>query len=59
MQKCVLDPEKTCIECGECNICDLNPGKLCDNCCRCIEPENDFETIEIDGIDLSDANQKP
>lgn len=57
IRKCILDPEKTCIECGECNICDLDPSKLCDNCCRCIENDLDFETIEIDRIELDSAER--
>ena len=28
------------------DYCDLEPGKLCDNCCRCIdEPGREFNTI--------------
>lgn len=52
-RKCILDPEKTCIECGECNLCDLDPGKICDNCCKCLElSDEDFETIPIDHIEF-------
>ncbi|MDY4976576.1 MAG: hypothetical protein SO147_06720 [Clostridia bacterium] len=57
LQKCVLDPEKTCIECGECNKCDLDPGKICDNCCKCIESDKDFETIKIDRIEANPSEQ--
>ena len=53
LRKCILDPEKTCIECGDCNMCDLDPGKICDNCCQCLnETDEDFETIEIDRIEI-------
>ena len=34
-KKCVLY-DRACIECGECNVCDLDPGKICDNCGKCI-----------------------
>ena len=28
------------------DYCDLEPGKLCDNCCRCIdEPGREFNTV--------------
>ena len=52
-RKCILDPEKTCIECGDCNMCDLDPNKVCDNCCKCLDlTDEDFETIEIDHIEM-------
>ena len=28
---CVLY-DRECINCGECDMCDLNPKKKCDNC---------------------------
>lgn len=30
--------------------CDLNPAKICDNCCRCIEVTQDYIEIPIAGI---------
>jgi len=42
--------DKPCIQCGECNICDLDSNKLCDNCGKCIEPDTDFRAIVIDDI---------
>lgn len=53
-QKCVLDEEKTCIECGECNRCDLDPNKICDNCCRCIDTEEEYAEIAIEKIILDE-----
>lgn len=29
--------DKTCTECGECMMCDLDPKKKCDNCGKCLE----------------------
>lgn len=50
-KKCVLDEEKSCIECGECDRCDLNPEKICDNCMECIKGDaTDFRAIRIDGV---------
>lgn len=49
MQACLLY-DRTCIECGECDRCDLDPSKLCDNCCKCIESEAEFRAIEVDAI---------
>lgn len=48
-KECVL-MDRECIDCGECNICDLDPNKICDNCCKCIDKEADFKSIEIDEI---------
>ena len=39
MKKCVL-------YCGECNRCDLDPGKICDNCGKCLQRGGDeFNSI--------------
>ncbi|HYE83985.1 MAG TPA: hypothetical protein VEG39_17690 [Clostridia bacterium] len=53
-KECVL-MERECIDCGECNICDLNPEKICDNCCVCIDRAADYMGIEIDEI-IEDEN---
>lgn len=42
--------DRECMDCGECNICDLNPDKICDNCCVCIDKAADYKSIEIDEI---------
>lgn len=47
-KKCVLY-DRDCIGCGECEMCDLNPLKVCDNCGKCINMQ-DVATIKIDGI---------
>lgn len=49
MKKCVLY-DRECIGCGECNLCDLEPGKLCDNCMRCVENGSDYNEIVIEDI---------
>lgn len=57
---CVLY-ERECIECGECNVCDLDPGKVCDNCGKCIglggEGAPAYLAIKVDGI--IDENMNP
>ncbi len=50
MRKCVLY-DRECIECGECNMCDLDPGKICDNCGKCIEIDSDYAEIEIESVE--------
>ena len=41
--------ERDCIGCLECETCDLDPNKVCDNCGKCIEIE-DVASIKIDKI---------
>ena len=60
VKKCVLY-DRECIECGECNLCDLDPGKICDNCGKCIvlgggadAPE--YRALKVDGIITGDMN---
>ncbi len=48
VKKCVLY-DRDCINCEECEFCDLDPTKLCDNCGKCLNVD-DFATIKIDGI---------
>ncbi len=48
-KSCILE-EKVCNNCGECNLCDLNPAKICDDCGKCIESDFDSRAIEISGI---------
>ena len=47
-QKCVLY-DRDCIDCMECEMCDLDPGKVCDNCGKCLEMQ-DYASIRIDGV---------
>ena len=48
--KCVLY-DRECIDCGECDRCDLDPGKLCDNCMKCVLGDSDYRAIEIDEVE--------
>ncbi len=48
-QKCVLY-DRDCIGCLACEMCDLDPNKVCDNCGRCLDIK-DFVSIRIDGIE--------
>ena len=47
---CVLYEGKLCDDCGECNVCDLDPNKICDNCMRCLNTGADYRAIEIDEV---------
>jgi hypothetical protein len=46
--ECVLY-DRECIGCLECETCDLDPNKVCDNCGKCIEMP-DVASIKIDKI---------
>ena len=49
-KKCVLE-ERICTNCGECNVCDLDKNKQCDNCGKCIQmPDAEYYEIQIDEI---------
>ena len=47
-EDCVLYDRK-CIECGECDMCDIDPEKICDNCGKCLDFRDDA-VIKIDKI---------
>ena len=56
-QQCVLY-NRECIGCMECETCDLDPDKICDNCGKCLDIK-EFATIKIDGIvGLDEYNNK-
>ena len=42
--------DRACINCGECNLCDLVEDKICDNCGKCIEDDRDYIKIQIEKI---------
>ena len=46
-KECVLY-ERECINCGECDICDLDSKKKCDNCGKCLEADDDYNTVDVD-----------
>lgn len=48
-KQCVLY-DRLCSECGECELCDLDPNKKCDNCGRCIEDGSDYSTVDVELI---------
>ena len=48
--KCVLDENKICNDCGECDKCDLDKNKICDNCGKCIGLDADSRAIEIEDV---------
>ncbi len=53
--ECVLY-DRECSGCMECEMCDLNPDKVCDNCGKCLDVR-DYVTIKIDGIITDDKGR--
>lgn len=51
LKECVLESGKECTACGQCNVCDLDEAKICDNCCRCLG-EADYSAVAITEIIL-------
>ena len=50
---CVLDETVECTDCGECMKCDLDPSKICDNCMKCLNPDNaEYRAIRITRIEV-------
>jgi len=46
MDNCVLY-DRICIDCGECDLCDLDNQKRCTDCGACIEDDNSTEYRSI------------
>lgn len=50
--------DRECIDCGECEFCDLDPTKICNNCGKCIEM-NDYAAFKIDSVDGVELHSAP
>ena len=48
-KKCELY-DRDCVNCGECDKCDLDPNKICDSCGKCIETDKNYKIIKITKI---------
>ena len=51
---CVLYDRK-CIGCMECETCDLDPNKICDNCGKCLDIRDDA-VIKIEKIIMDEKD---
>lgn len=38
------------IDCDNDDRCDLDPTKICDNCCKCLELDKNYKIIKITKI---------
>ncbi|MBQ9482406.1 MAG: hypothetical protein IJU84_09590 [Clostridia bacterium] len=53
-KRCVLY-DRDCIDCMECEFCDLDPAKICDNCGKCLNIEGkEYNELKIDEIIIPD-----
>lgn len=61
VKQCVMY-DRVCSGCGECDRCDLDPEKICDNCMKCLG-DGEFRSVLIDGIklesELENGGQSP
>ena len=53
MKQCVLY-DRECIDCGECDRCDLDPNKICDNCMKCVMGDDEYLSLPIDEVQSMD-----
>lgn len=53
--------DRSCIDCGECERCDLDDMRICDNCGRCIEDPGDYRSVNVDEFrkKLDDTQKLP
>ncbi|MEL7608466.1 MAG: hypothetical protein AAGU74_03095 [Bacillota bacterium] len=47
-----MNEAKECTHCGQCDVCDLDPNKICDNCCKCIESQQDDKNYAVLPVQL-------
>lgn len=54
---CELE-DKLCNDCGECDLCDLDNEKICDNCCKCIDnaEAHEYKGVHIDKVVVKDED---
>lgn len=48
-KECVLY-DRLCVGCGECDRCDFDSTKICNNCGKCIETDKNYKIIKITKI---------
>ena len=49
-KQCVLY-DRECIGCGECDRCDLDPEKICDNCMKCVNGNAEYRAVYIESVE--------
>lgn len=54
---CILY-DRICIDCGECDMCELDPTKRCDNCMKCVNTGAEYRAICIDRVEGDQGTKK-
>ncbi len=49
LKQCILK-DGPCQNCGECDRCDLDRTKICNNCGKCIAENAETRAIKIDSV---------
>ena len=57
-KQCVLE-DRECIGCGECDRCDLDPNKICDNCMKCVNTDAEYRAVMVDHFALENELNAP
>ena len=58
VKKCVLY-DRICNDCGECDRCDLDPNKICDNCMKCVLGDDEYRAVLIDQVETPPEKRAP
>ena len=53
MKMCVLY-DRECIDCGECDQCELDPTKRCNNCMKCVSGDAELPIETAGGYGCPD-----
>jgi hypothetical protein len=54
-EKCEMY-DRDCINCGECELCDLDENERCVSCGRCIEESGEFRIVKYNDIFNEEEN---
>lgn len=49
-KQCILY-DRPCTDCGECDFCELDPNKRCDNCMKCVNGNAEYRAVYIDSVE--------
>ncbi len=49
MKRCILE-DRICTWCGDCEVCDLDKTKKCNNCGKCIDSDAEYRVIQVEDV---------
>lgn len=55
---CMLEENKQCDNCCECNTCDLDSAKVCDNCAKCLGLEEEYRSYTMKDLVTAEISNK-